>query len=136
MNYNQKNYKDIEYVTQEEIDKMSYNEKFFPPCKCGKKGESRWIKCEENYHEGYDEGKRGMFYSITPFKGEMGKKFVINVLRASNAEARRLMEKGFENEKKLMITLAVNENWFIVVRSVLLEQKSLVCRKKNLKNFT
>jgi hypothetical protein len=65
--------------------------------------------------------KEGCFIQLHLLKGEMGKKFVINVLRVSNAEARRLMEKGLGNRKKLMIIRVVNENWFIVVWSVLME---------------
>ncbi|MCE8163135.1 MAG: hypothetical protein I3273_03170 [Candidatus Moeniiplasma glomeromycotorum] len=61
----------VTYKTQAEINKMSYNEKFLA-CKCGKKPEFRWIKVEKAYHEGYDEGKKGMFYPIVAYKGKKG----------------------------------------------------------------
>ena len=37
-NYSE-NYK--KFLTREEINNMSYNEKYFPTCKCGKKREFR-----------------------------------------------------------------------------------------------
>ena len=68
MNYKYKNYSENckKFFTQEEIDKMSYNEKFFPTCKCGKKREFRWLKCSDG------DSKAGMFYAIAPFKGKNG----------------------------------------------------------------
>ncbi|MCE8162840.1 MAG: hypothetical protein I3273_01260 [Candidatus Moeniiplasma glomeromycotorum] len=67
MNQNS-NFKDIGYVTQEEINKMSQREKFFPPCKCGKKGELRWRK---DSSLSYQEGKE-IFYPALLFKGKNG----------------------------------------------------------------
>jgi len=70
----------------------------------------------------------------------MVKNYATSVLRVPNVEKRRdIMRQGGLVEvsmKKLMITQVENGHWLIVVRSVLKEQKSLVCQKKNSKNFT
>ncbi|CAI2168941.1 2364_t:CDS:10, partial [Funneliformis geosporum] len=54
-----------EFFSQEEIDKMSYDEKFFPPCKCGKYGEEVCHKCapcvkcgKESYGDYFTEKPR------------------------------------------------------------------------------
>lgn len=80
------------------------------------------------------KGKRGCFIQLWLIKGKKVRKCVINVLRVPNAEKRGLIEADAINMKKLMIILAVNGCWLIVVWSVLME-KNLVCQKKNLEKL-
>lgn len=67
MNYNPKNYSKNykRFVTQEEINEMSYNERFISCKCCGKKPELRWKKSDL-------ECDKGMSWAITPFKGKNG----------------------------------------------------------------
>jgi len=85
------------YKTQEEIGKMSYNEKFFPVCKCGKgreKPEPRWIPIAR-------EGKK-LFYVSAPFKGPKGEELCHKCAPCHKCgkDAGKAYENGFYRHEK------------------------------------
>ena len=51
----------IIFITKEQLEKLSHNEKFIE-CKCGKKPEFRWI-------EGELDKNKGLYHPIVPYKG-------------------------------------------------------------------